>query len=139
MAGKNANTYDEWMKLARQRRTAATVMLENSVTTLIAFENTGLSIECAMKAVIAKRKRFNEWPQPKDAPELFGHNLRLIARYGDLFPPAEKVEICGHFHALLDWKRDKVYAAGRIDRKHVRRLYLSAFGPNGVMEWLNTL
>lgn len=127
------------MKLARQRRTSAKLLIDHPQNTLVAFENIGLSIECAMKAVIAKRKRFNEWPTRAQVPELFGHNLRLIARYGDLFPPASDPTYSGNFHAILDWNRDRVYSSGRLDRAYVRRLYDAAFGPKGVMEWLSSL
>ena len=104
-----------------------------------AWQNAGLAVELALKAVIMRRRRYNAWPSREAARELYTHCLRSLAREADIDLMAVPPRIRVSFRVALDWRRGHDYVARPMPRPVARDMVNAAFGEEGVVEWLKQL
>jgi len=77
-----ADSVDGWLKLCVRYRGDAQALLAAQRTSG-AWLAAGFALECCIKAAIMQKERFNRWPGPDTAPDLWTHDLRdLFKRLG---------------------------------------------------------
>lgn len=103
-----------------------------------AWFNTGLSVECCLKAAIMRKEGFNRWPDRDSAPGLWTHDLRdLFKRLGiDPLALDSKNAVAPSLKTVLEWRREHGYSVGRTQIKFANAICEAAFGENGVIEWI---
>ena len=129
------DTPDEWFTLARQHEVTARAVVTSRVAAGQAMFHVGLAVECALKAYIMRKERLNGWPSRESRRDLYTHDLRqllsasgLVIAHSDPIAPALSV--------ILQWDRNQAYDPAPMPRKVARQWVESAFGPEGVNEWL---
>jgi HEPN domain-containing protein len=127
-----------WNRVANKRATAA-AMRESRQHCRESWLASGSAVEFALKACIMRRERLNSWPTREHRSDLYHHNLRrLFEQAGiDLGNAPKNVRVS--LRVVLDWDRYHDYQAGRMPRKQAKEMYESAFGANGVIEWLRQI
>jgi HEPN domain-containing protein len=134
--GDLATSVEDWCRIATRAQASARTLLSNKHTAE-AWGASGFAVECALKAAIMSRHRFNRWPSREERPDLYSHDLRhLFAEAGiDLQalirdPPAPKLQ------TVLLWRRGEGYNPKAMPEKVARDIVDAALGPEGVIEWL---
>lgn len=133
-----AETRRELQQLARMRLKDARVLLRSG-NVEGAYYLTGLSVECAVKACIAKNTKRHDFPPDKDAiRDIYTHTLsKLIGAarlQADLdAEKANNVPFKSKWDVVKDWDVKCRYATGGLN---ARDLYRAVAGRNGVMQWL---
>ena len=125
--------------LSRARRREARVLLDANLPAG-AFYLTGYSIECALKACIARGTERYTFPDRDRANDSHTHDLTQLLRSAGLqtaFDQAGKASqvLARNWAIVKDWKVTSRYD-GTIDMKKARALYKAATGRNGVLAWL---
>jgi len=104
-----------------------------------AYYLTGLAVECAVKACIAKNTRRYDFPPNQNAiKEIYTHDLAKLIRAAKLeaaLDTARKGNILfkNKWDVLKDWNVNSRYATSGLN---ARDLYAAVTGRNGVMQWL---
>jgi len=105
-----------------------------------AYYLTGLAVECAVKACIAKNTRRNDFPpNPQAIRDIYSHDLSklIVAANLQMALDADRRK-----NAALDnkWtlviKNWNVNSRYRVGGLNARDLYRAVAGRNGVMQWL---
>jgi len=131
----NPQTPDEWWQLAAQHEAAARILIDNKMTAAQGYFHVGLAVEAALKAYICKKERFNRWPDRKDDPALYTHNLwKLFARSAIVVDSTSS--FAPNWQIILHWKREDGYNPQEMPRKVARAFFEAAFGEDGVVTWL---
>jgi hypothetical protein len=100
---------------------------------------TGLAVECAVKACIAKNTKRHDFPPSQSAiKDIYTHDLvRLIGAarlQGALDTERRKnASFNNKWDVVKDWSINSRYAVGGLN---ARDLYRAVAGRNGVMQWL---
>jgi hypothetical protein len=133
-----AENRSEFQRLARMRLRDARILLANG-NAEAAYYLTGLAVECALKACIAKNTQRHDFPPNQNAiKDIYNHDLdRLMAaaRLKSAFD-AEKtnnLSLRNKWDVVKDWNVNCRYATGGLNAED---LYRAAAGRNGVMQWL---
>lgn len=125
------------MSLARRKEAAARALLDDRKQGATVWECAGFGVEFALKAIIAKKERFNEWPTAAAFPDLYTHNLRKLMVVAGVTLPANSV-VAPHFATVLHWDRQHSYSANRVPRRVAKQMFEAAFGPDGVVAWISS-
>jgi len=128
-------TADEWWQLAAQHEASARILIDNKITAAQGYSHVGFAVEAALKAYICKKERFNRWPDRKDAPELYTHNLLKLSEKADIIIDT-KSPYAPCWRLIFRWQRAQGYHYGTMPKKVARDFYEAAFGEYGVVEWL---
>jgi HEPN domain-containing protein len=128
----------DFQRLARMRLRDARVLMRsgNSET---AYYLTGLAVECAVKACIAKNTRRYDFPPNQNAiKEIYTHDLVKLIRAAKLEAALDtdrksNILFKNKWDVLKDWNINSRYATGGLA---ARDLYRAVAGRNGVMQWL---
>lgn len=85
-----------------------------------------------------KRERLNRWPDKKDAPDLWTHDLKVLFKRLNVDPVKFDPQnpVAPALKTVLDWRRDHGYSVGKLPLKFAVGLYHAAFESNGVVEWI---
>jgi hypothetical protein len=128
---------DEWLELFRRYRGDA-LSLRAARRAEGAWLLTGFAVECALKAAIMKRERWNRWPEKDSAPDLWTHNLYGLFRRLGVDPAGfdPKNPVAPALKMILDWRREHGYSVGKVPVKIANDICEAAFGSNGVIEWI---
>ena len=110
-------------------------MCESRTAAGIAFQNVGFATECALKAYIMRRERFNRWPSKASRPDLHTHDLRKLMQIAGIVVHP-KDALAPSWHIVLQWDRDQGYDPNPMPRKVARSMVEAAFGSAGVVAWL---
>jgi len=100
---------------------------------------TGLAVECALKACIAKNTRRYDFPPNQSAvKDIYTHDLAKLIRAAKLeaaLDTGRKSNILfkNKWDVLKDWNINSRYATSGLN---ARDLYAAVTGRNGVMQWL---
>ena len=131
---------EQWRESARGKKAVAEQFCNDKKHAREAWFNAGLAIEFALKAVIMKRARFNQWPTREANPKLHTHNLRLLLQYAGIDPKSLTREQRANLKIVLDWDRSHDYEYARMPRSMAKQMCSAAFDPSdGIFEWLMKL
>ena len=129
----------DFQKLSELRLNEANVLLAaNSYAG--AYYLAGYSVECALKACIAKQTQQYDFPI-KNSDKIYTHNLSNLLNLSGLSEEhrknSEKNEAFdANWTIVKDWKEDVRYSL-EITKDQADALYLAiADGKDGVMSWL---
>jgi HEPN domain-containing protein len=128
----------EFQQLARMRLKDARVLMRNG-NLEAAYYLTGLAVECAVKACIAKNTRRYDFPPNQNAiKDIYTHDLAKLIRAAKLETALDtdresNILFKSKWDVLKDWNMNSRYATGGLN---ARDLYAAVTGRNGVMQWL---
>lgn len=130
-------------ELAELRIREAKLLLDNRFYQG-AYYLAGYSVECALKACIAKETREHDFPDLKLVKDSYEHNLQSLLRTAGLDPAllAEATtnkELANNWKIATGWSVEARYeTADLLDRTHYADdLYSAIMDPeNGVFQWL---
>ena len=128
-------TSEGWFALARQHEITARAVVAHRVAAAQAVFHAGAGVECALKAYIMRRERLIGWPSRESRPALYTHDLRQLLREAGLVISPRDPAAPG-WALVLQWDRNQAYDPAPVPRKVARQWVDSAFGPDGVVEWL---
>ena len=106
-----------------------------------AYYLTGLAVECAAKACIAKNTRRHDFPPNQNAiKDIYTHDLAKLLGAARLRPALEadrrkNISLSSKWDVVKDWNINSRYATSGLDAK---ALYKAVAGKNGVMQWLRS-
>ena len=129
------DTPDEWFALARQHEATARAVVTSRIAAGQAVFHVGLAVECALKAYIMRNERLNGWPSKESRRDLHTHDLRQLLSASGLVI-ARSDPTAPAWALVLQWDRNQAYDPQPIPRKVARQWVESAFGPEGVVEWV---
>jgi len=129
----------EFQAVARMRVREAKVLLDAGDSPG-AYYLVGYSIECALKACVARQVRRCDFPDKKLANEAWTHNLEQLIRVaglGPTFKNARRVNpaLDVSWAVVKDWTEESRYEVN-ISRAQARDLYSACVGRNGVLPWI---
>ena len=93
----------------------------------------GYTIECALKAVIAKQVVRHQFP-PKDVSRIYTHSLTKLFAEARL-PKIEDAAVQTNWNVVKDWSPDSRYGLEKGERD-ARDLINAIAGRKGVFGWL---
>ena len=107
-----------------------------------AFYLAGYSIECALKACIAKETKQYDFPdKPEQIRQIYSHNLKQLMSLAKLKDQLEtdmqsNKDLRAYWNRVVNWNEDKRYEPGTKETE-ARDLYDAIADPaNGVLQWL---
>jgi hypothetical protein len=130
-------TIDEWLNLARTHEVSARLLCEDKVAAAQALFHVGLAVEAALKALIMKRERFNDWPSKAARPDLYTHRLPDLLRLAGVML-SRTDPLAASWHVVLAWDRNQGYDPKAMPRKVARAWVEAAFGEKGAVTWIRT-
>ncbi|NRF12176.1 hypothetical protein [Agrobacterium pusense] len=126
---------DEWWSLVKQHEAAAKMLCDNRDAAKMGYDHAALAVECALKALIWHRERFNVRPSREERPELYSHNLRQLKDAAEIKVKHSDASAACWF-VVLQWDRGQYYDPKRMPRKVARAMVDAAFGDVGVVTWV---
>ena len=127
--------------LAELRIGEAKILLEAS-SHPGAFYLAGYSIECALKACIAKETKQHDFPdRPEQIRQIYSHNLQQLLSLAKLKDKLEtdmqsNKDLRAYWNRVVDWNEEKRYELG-LTEKEAQEFYQAIADPvNGVLSWL---
>jgi hypothetical protein len=135
VAVNDPNSIEGWLQLSRSHEGSAKLLAENKDLAAQGFWHAGMAVECALKAYIFKKERFNDWPSKERRPDLWTHDLReLVKVAGIVLKPSDPTAAA--WHVVLQWDRAQGYDPKPMPRKVARSMVEASFGPAGVATWI---
>jgi len=131
-------TRKDFQRLTRLRLNDARTLLRNG-NNEGAYYLTGLAVECALKAAIARRTQRHEFPpKPTIVRGIYDHDLNKLLIAAGL---EKALEAAAAGNAALkqswvlvkDWTVESRYVTAGLDGEVI---YRAATGRNGVLAWL---
>jgi HEPN domain-containing protein len=133
-----ADNRHDFQRLARMRLADARTLIA-SRNFEAAYYLTGLAVECAVKACIAKNTRRHDFPPNQTAlKDIYTHTLTKLVGAAKLQAALEaeirsNISFKNKWDVVKDWSVDCRYATGGLN---ARDLYKAVAGRNGIMQWL---
>ena len=131
---------DKLRLLAEDRLKEAAVLLENGLWTG-AYYLTGLAIECALKAYLARAVQQYDFPDKGFINRANTHELKVLVQLdGLLWEELQRevrtdAKLRGNWEAVLEWNDEYRYET--VEERHAKSLYAATIEPSsGVMEWI---
>lgn len=105
-----------------------------------AYYLVGYSVECALKACVARQVRSGDFPDKKLANLAFTHDLEQLVAIAGLKPAFEadrraNARLDVNWAIVKDWTVETRYRVG-ISSTQARDLYSACAGRNGVLPWV---
>jgi HEPN domain-containing protein len=132
-------TRKDFQRLTRLRLNDARTLLKNG-NYEGAYYLTGLAVECALKAAIARRTQRHEFPpEPKIVSNtIYTHDLNTLLKAAGLEKALEAVAVGNaalkqNWVLVKDWTVESRYVITGLDGEV---MYRAATGRNGVLAWL---
>lgn len=128
-------------KQVSQTRVAEASALLNAGHYPGAYYLIGYSIECALKACVAKQVKRHDFPDKKLANEAFVHDLEKLVRVAGLAPAFERDRRANraldlNWAVVKDWSETSRYELG-ITEAQARDLYNACTEhKNGILPWI---
>jgi hypothetical protein len=117
---KNPDTVEDWLTLCKSHEDSAKKLCDDKSLAMQGFFHAGMAVECALKAYIFRKERFNIWPSKQIAG--------VVPSAGDPTAPG--------WHVVLQWDRAQGYDHNRMPRKVAKGMVEAAFGQFGVVTWI---
>jgi HEPN domain-containing protein len=100
----------------------------------------GYSIECALKACVAKQVKQYDFPDKKIANEAFTHDLEKLMRVAGLSPEFDRDRKASealdlNWAIVKDWSESARYELG-ITAVQARDLFSACTGKDGILPWV---
>jgi hypothetical protein len=133
-----AETWREFQQLARMRLKDARVLMQAG-NAEGAYYLTGLAVECAIKACIAKNTNRHDFPPNQAAiRDIYTHDLVKLIGAAKLQPALEaerrrNPSFNNNWDVVKDWNVNSRYALTGLNAGDLSR---AVTGRNGVMQWL---
>jgi len=127
-----------WRRVAAKRAVAA-ALIDDKAYCVEAYIAAGFAVECALKAIIMRRNRWNAWPSARSAPGLHTHKLRDLFGEAGIDLATAPVALRAKLRQVLDWTRGHDYYAKRMPRAIAASMSAAVFDDEGVIEWLKTM
>jgi hypothetical protein len=131
---------DKLQLLADDRIKEATVLLDNRCWTG-AYYMTGLAVECALKAYLARAVQQYDFPDKGFVNRAYTHSLRELVQidgvlWGDLQKEVRAdLKLRSNWDTVLGWNGENRYET--VEEPVAKSLYSATTEPSsGVMEWL---
>lgn len=129
----------EFQAVARMRVREAKALLDAGHSPG-AYYLVGYSVECALKACVARQVRRCDFPDKKLANEAYTHNLEQLIKVAGLglaFEAARRVNpaLDVNWAVVKDWTEESRYEVS-ISKVQARDLYSACVGRNGVLPWI---
>ncbi|HUW46052.1 MAG TPA: DNA-binding protein [Dehalococcoidia bacterium] len=129
----------EFQAVARMRVREAKALLDAGHSPG-AYYLVGYSVECALKACVARQVRRCDFPDKKLANEAWTHNLEQLIRVAGLGPVFENARRVNpaldvNWAIVKDWNEESRYEV-HISKAQARDLYSASVGRNGVLPWI---
>jgi hypothetical protein len=129
----------EFQAAARMRVREARVLLDTGHCPG-AYYLVGYSIECALKACVARQVRRCDFPDKKLANAAYTHDLEQlikVAGLGHAFVKARQGNpaLDVNWAIVKDWTEESRYEVN-ISKAQARDLYSACVGRNGVLPWI---
>jgi HEPN domain-containing protein len=105
-----------------------------------AYYLTGLAVECALKACIARKTRRHDFPDLTVVKDSYTHNLPKLLTVAGLVPEMDRdarsePQLNAHWAVVKEWTVDSRYATK--ERQEACELYRAVAGRrHGVLAWL---
>jgi AbiV family abortive infection protein len=106
-----------------------------------AFYLAGYSIECALKACIAKATRQHDFPDKKRTQDSYSHDLMQLLSLTDLKNQLQddmksNRDLRAYWNRVVNWNEERRYELG-LTEQEAKDLYQAIADPlNGVLSWL---
>lgn len=133
-------TREKLQKLADSRIDEAGVLLHSKHWTG-AYYLTGLGIECALKACLARAVQRYDFPDKSFINRAYTHKLEELAKldpefWGDLDSETKAdTKLAGNWNTVFDWNGESRYET--VEHLEATSLYAAATEPVvGVMDWI---
>lgn len=143
--GPPATAYD-WLRTAERHLQDARTLKTRGGSSEAVFHYAGLAVECALKAVIMKRERWNQWPSRAREPKLHKHDLkRLLKRAGlNGEMEAEKrlgTDLAANWGVVIRWDNNRPrYPHGAMPSRVATDMFRAvAHHRDGVFTWLQQI
>lgn len=125
--------------ISKLRRKEAKILLDNGALDG-AFYLLGYSIECALKACIAKNMQHHVIPEKKFINDIYSHNLDRLLDLSGLKKDFENdcktnPNLAVNWAIVKDWSEESRYEYG-VSPQTVRDFYGAVSGRSGVLVWL---
>jgi hypothetical protein len=131
-----ADTVEDWLRLARRQEAAARALLDKKLTA-DAWGHAGFGVECTLKAAIIKHQRFNRWPSRSLRADLHTHNLfYLMQEAGIQSADLHNDPIAPKWQTVLLWRRGDAYDPAAMPVKVAQDMLDAAYGSDGVVAWI---
>jgi HEPN domain-containing protein len=104
-----------------------------------AYYLTGLAVECAVKACIARNTRRHDFPPPQNTVrDIYSHDLAKLIKLAGLqgaldTETTKNSSLNKNWAVIKDWKNESRYLTKGLN---ARDLYRAVAGRDGVMQWL---
>jgi HEPN domain-containing protein len=131
-------TRKDFQRLTRLRLNDARALLRNG-NNEGAYYLTGLAVECALKAAIARRTQRHEFPpKPTIVRGIYDHDLNKLLISAGLEKALEAAAVGNaalkqNWALVKDWTVESRYVTTGLDGEV---MYRAATGRNGVLAWL---
>ncbi|MFD2248949.1 hypothetical protein ACFSJ2_01475 [Pseudochelatococcus lubricantis] len=132
---EQADSVDEWLRIARSNRDAAYALVYVPSTRNIAWERAGFAAECVLKASIMAKERLNRFPPRALRRDLYDHDLGRLSRTLGMEVMADD-DLAPYWQVVLQWRREHTYVAGEMPLTVVRELLDAVFSDDGVVPWV---
>jgi len=133
-----AETRREFQQLARMRLKDARVLMQRG-NVEGAYYLTGLAVECAVKACIARNTRRHDFPPPQNTVrDIYSQDLAKLIKLAGLqgaldTETTKNSSLNKNWAVIKDWKNESRYLTKGLN---ARDLYRAVAGRDGVMQWL---
>ena len=102
------------------------------------YDDYGYAVECAIKALIMRKRRLNRWPDRDTQPQFYTHSLNALMKETTCFQEFAKERKSNHqlrisWLVIKDWQPSR-YRLEEPSGRVIRDMKRAAIG---VMEWLN--
>lgn len=134
-------TRGDLQQLSRLRQKEARLLL-NSQYYPGAYYLIGYSVECALKACIAKQIRRFEFPDKDLASKSYVHDLKQLLKLAGLEPVLnhdsdESQSLALNWAVAKDWSVQSRYEVN-IGPQLARDMYAACVSQNGILRWIRT-
>ena len=134
---------DHFHKLAELRIQDAEALLQLGRFSA-AYYFSGLAVECALKACIAKQTAAYDFPDPKRAQKSWTHDLDELQKTAELADKfsgknSDSASFAANWNTVKEWQINCRYDS-EISEAKAQELFRSVTeSQNGVLPWLRTL
>jgi len=132
---QNPDSVQGWLQLVRQHETAALALVDSKTAAAQAYFHVGMAVECALKAYIMRKERWNAWPSKEAREDLYTHDLRLLKQMAGI-DVKQTDTTAPAWHVMLQADRQQNYNPKPMPRKVARSLFDAAFCDEGVVTWI---